>query len=710
MPEIKLLPREISELIAAGEVIERPSSVIKELCENSIDAGATSITVEIKNGGVTFMRVADNGCGIKKDQIRTAFKRHATSKIKSAEDLTHIMSLGFRGEALASVCAVSRVEMLTAAEGEDGVKYGISGGEETEFKEIGCPKGTTIIIRDLFYNTPARMKFLKKDVTEGNSVFSIVERLALSHPKVAFKFIRDGKQIMNTPGDGKVMSAIYSVLGRDFSSHLIAVEGEHSGLSVKGYVCRPVNCRANRNGQYFFVNNRFVRSGTMCAALEQAYKNSAMVGKFPACVLYLSIPSETVDVNVHPAKIEVRFSDEKLVFDCVYRSVKNAVMTLDTRPELNIEKKPAAFIKDKGEQTKLSLEDNDKNTENIRPSGEGAGKGNKSGSDLPSIDMFVNPFKPLDYDVPLDKHLMSDGSANGSANFVDINIYRTDADLLERDKNSKGQVETYQADNGGLNSDGLYDDNFKNSNLDHVNDEPMLNRPSNMNSGSDGRAADDGYIEGELGALNTAAQSAADAGALNSDTSNKSAIDEFELKLIGEVFGTYIIVQYKECVYFIDKHAAHERIIFNSLKVKTEQQLLLAPLMVKLEPMEYQAVIDNLELLEHHGFSVEDFGEGNVMVRGVPSVIKGDYEDALFEIAGKLAGYKKPVTDREEDLLHSVSCKAAIKAGDYTTPDEMLYIAKTVLSNNDVMYCPHGRAVAFKLEKRDFEKQFGRSK
>ena len=320
MPQIKLLPKNIAELIAAGEVVERPASVIKELCENSIDAKATVITVEIKNGGVTFMRVTDNGCGINKDDVRTAFLRHATSKISTKEDLESISSLGFRGEALASVAAVSKVELLTADNSFSGTKYVICGGEEKEFFETGCPKGTTIIIKDLFYNTPARMKFLKKDVTEGNTVSAIIDRLALSHPEISFKFLRDGKMVLNTSGDGKLISAIYSVLGKDFSSNLIDVTDTVNNIKVSGFVCSPFNCRANRNGQYFFVNNRYVRSGTMLAALEQAYKNSTMVGKFPACVLFISIPYETVDVNVHPAKTEIRFSDERIVFDAIYKS------------------------------------------------------------------------------------------------------------------------------------------------------------------------------------------------------------------------------------------------------------------------------------------------------------------------------------------------------------------------------------------------------
>ena len=326
MPEIKVLPKEISELIAAGEVVERPASVIKELVENSIDAGADNITVEIQHGGITYMRITDNGCGIEKNDVPTAFLRHATSKIKNSGDLNAIGTLGFRGEALAAVSSVARVEMFTKPrDAAFGTHYEIEGGVEKLCEEAGCPDGTTIVIRDIFFNTPARMKFLKKDVSEANAAAAVVERIALSHPEIAFKLIRDGKQALMTPGDGKINTAVYSVLGREFAGTLMEVDGGLDGIGVKGLTCKPVSCRPTRNYQFVFLNGRLVRSGTVTAAVEQAYKNSAMIGKFPGFVLYLSVPLDTVDVNVHPAKTEVRFSDERRIFDAVYSSVRSAL-------------------------------------------------------------------------------------------------------------------------------------------------------------------------------------------------------------------------------------------------------------------------------------------------------------------------------------------------------------------------------------------------
>ena len=605
MPQIKLLPKNISELIAAGEVVERPASVIKELCENSIDAKASVITVEIKNGGISFIRVTDNGCGIDKEDVKTAFLRHATSKISSKEDLDTIKSLGFRGEALASVAAVSRVEMLTSTNGANGCKYLIDGGEEKDFFDVGCPKGTTIIIKDLFYNTPARMKFLKKDVTEANTVAAIIDRLALSHPEISFKFIRDGKLTLNTSGDGKLSSAIFSVLGKDFSSNLINVNYDFNGIFVNGYICHPFNCRANRNGQYFFVNNRYIRSTTIMAALEQAYKNSAMVGKFPCCVLFVNIPYQAVDVNVHPTKTEIRFSDEKLVFDSVYKTVKNALNFNDDRPELKVKKTIDLFEPEKAEQEKLNINLNNTSY----------------------VDFKSSFFK----------------NASSENKIEDIFKSETNKDVL-----------IFKDDPAELNSD------YNNTKINEIK--------------------------------------------------NKNTIDDFDLKLVGEAFSTYIIVQYKNSLFLIDKHAAHERKIFNQLNVNIEEQLLLNPVLIKLNASDYDAIINNLELLKQYKISIEDFGDGQILLRGVPSVINSNFEDMVIEIAEKLKNYKKPVTEKQEDIFHSISCKAAIKAGDKSTDEELIKLAKEVLSSNDIMFCPHGRTVAFELSKQNIEKQFGRTK
>ena len=620
MPEIKVLPKEISELIAAGEVVERPASVIKELVENSIDAGADNITVEIQHGGITYMRITDNGCGIEKNDVPTAFLRHATSKIKNSGDLNAIGTLGFRGEALAAVSSVARVEMFTKPrDAAFGTHYEIEGGVEKLCEEAGCPDGTTIVIRDIFFNTPARMKFLKKDVSEANAATAVVERIALSRPEIAFKLIRDGKQALMTPGDGKINTAVYSVLGREFAGTLMEVDGGLDGIGVKGLTCKPVSCRPTRNYQFVFLNGRLVRSGTVTAAVEQAYKNSAMVGKFPGFVLYLTVPLNTVDVNVHPAKTEVRFSDERRIFDAVYSSVKNALARGDTRPEVKLhepvfnpfERMTTAEYKQQPIMKPTVAEEIYKN----RPS-------------------LHNAYKPQEKTVLRD--------ANYNVSKTNNTVY-----IPERIINPPSMAEEAPQPQRTVSVDIMRD----------VEDE----RPP--------------------------------------------------ITLIGEAFLTYIIVQMGESVFMIDKHAAHERILFNRLKKeqKTETQTLLTAVIVALTGDEYNAAISNTEALEKAGFEVEDFGNSSVRVSAVPaSLTREDIPSVISELAGKLSKGKAPDSERLDDMYHTVACKAAIKAGSRTSPLEMQKLAERVLYSDDVMYCPHGRPVAFEIKRRELEKQFGR--
>lgn len=620
MPEIKVLPKEISELIAAGEVVERPASVIKELVENSIDAGADNITVEIQHGGITYMRITDNGCGIEKNDVPTAFLRHATSKIKNSGDLNAIGTLGFRGEALAAVSSVARVEMFTKPrDAAFGTHYEIEGGVEKLCEEAGCPDGTTIVIRDIFFNTPARMKFLKKDVSEANAAAAVVERIALSRPEIAFKLIRDGKQALMTPGDGKINTAVYSVLGREFAGTLMEVDGGLDGIGVKGLTCKPVSCRPTRNYQFVFLNGRLVRSGTVTAAVEQAYKNSAMVGKFPGFVLYLTVPLNTVDVNVHPAKTEVRFSDERRIFDAVYSSVKNALARGDTRPEVKLhepvfnpfERMTTAEYKQQPIMKPTVAEEIYKN----RPS-------------------LHNAYKPQEKTVLRD--------ANYNVSKTNNTVY-----IPERIINPPPMAEESPQPQRTVSVDIMRD----------VEDE----RPP--------------------------------------------------ITLIGEAFLTYIIVQMGESVFMIDKHAAHERILFNRIKKeqKTETQTLLTAVIVALTGDEYNAAISNTEALEKAGFEVEDFGNSSVRVSAVPaSLTREDIPSVISELAGKLSKGKAPDSERLDDMYHTVACKAAIKAGSRTSPLEMQKLAERVLYSDDVMYCPHGRPVAFEIKRRELEKQFGR--
>ena len=613
MPKINLLPKEISELIAAGEVVERPSSVIKELIENSIDAGAKNIEIEIRNGGITYMRVTDDGCGIANGDVPLAFLRHATSKISKQDDLDAIATLGFRGEALAAVSSVAKVELFTKTREENfGTHYVIEGSCEVLFDEQGCNDGTTIIIRDLFFNTPARMKFLKKDTQEGNSVAAIIDRIAISHPEISFKFIRDRKNVLTTSGDGNLNNAVYSVMGREFSNSLMPVSYECNGIKVEGLICKPVNCKPSRNYQFTYLNGRYVRSGTVIAAVEQAYKNSAMVGKFPGFVLNITIPYETVDVNVHPAKTEVRFSDERKVFEAVYPAVKNALSVGDSRPEIKIKQNN------------------------------------------------FNPYKRM----TIDEYKQ-----------VVLPIVKKIDDVLDEPEKSQAV---------------LPDDN----------DDIVVARQSIVTE-------DKVVIVPEL--PKTKPQPIRE---MCQVVTEETLVEpEEEVILIGEAFKTYIVVQKSNSVFLIDKHAAHERIIYNDLKknLKSGIQQLLMPETVTLTKDEYTAILLNIDLLNENDFEVEDFGNGTVIIRAIPSCLAGcDLASLITEIAAKLSSGSSLQIDKLDNLYHTVACKSAIKAGFLTSDFEKLNLAKRVLSDNDVMYCPHGRPVAFEIKKSELERQFGR--
>lgn len=648
MADIRILPKSLAELIAAGEVVERPASVIKELVENAIDAGADKITVEIQRGGISYMRVTDNGCGIKPGEVRTAFMRHATSKIKSQDDLFMIGTLGFRGEALASISAVARVEMLTKTHDSDmGVRYVIEGGSETEFEDSGCPDGTTIVVRDLFYNTPARMKFLKKDVAEGTAVASVVDAIALSHPEVSVRFIKDSKPILATTGDGKLSSAIYAVLGREFSSGLIEADSVTNSIRVSGMICKPTHCRPTRSGQYFFLNNRYIRSGVIAKALDQAYKNVVMVGKFPTCVLNITLPLNLVDVNVHPAKTEVRFSDERAIFDAVYYAVKSALVKGDTRPQLELGAKVAKQTENKFSRM---------TTEEYRRFISDA----KSGAESKEVKEIYQA--------------LITGTATNKPKTTSVSDFSTplvsnDTVVINQDKIIKEERVEKPA-----------------ANIPEVEEKsPVYKKILEIFS------EDENKFENETILPET----------------------EIEFKYLGEAFRTYIIVQYKGSIYFIDKHAAHERMLYEQLKKEgvTEVQTLISPVPVTLSRTEFAAVMDNLELLHKAGFEVEQFGTVSVVVRTIPAhLVKTDIMFLFCDIAANLVKYGKAETDLIDDLYHNIACRSAIKGGNIQTAAELEEFARKILSNNDIMYCPHGRPVAFELTRNELEKQFGRTK
>ena len=642
MPKINVLPKHLAELIAAGEVVERPASVVKELLENSIDAGADKITVEIRNGGISYIRITDNGCGISREDIRNAFVSHATSKISTADDLNSIFTLGFRGEALASVSAVAKVDVMTrTAEDEIGTRYVIECGDEILLDDAGCPEGTTIVVRDLFCKTPARMKFLKKDVTEANAVASVIDRIALSHPEVSIRFIREGKQVLITSGKGDLLTCIREIFGKEFSSDLIPAEFSDKGIKVSGFVSKPSAARPNRNMQFFFLNNRLIKTGTGSAALSEGYKNTIMVGKFPSCILNIEISPSLVDVNVHPAKTEVRFSDERPVFNAVYCACKNALSLGDTPKKAVINK----------------------------------------------VDYFKEPEKPAEQiklvTPPAPKkdfwqHIPAEKVIQPSQPAVKINFVQPEKkDIIIEESRSIIQASSPECETvietGPTES---LDDILLNNAREDKNAETV-----------------DSVVEKKA--------------------SESDVFDEDQFSLIGEAFRTYILCEYKNKMIIIDKHAAHERIIYEKLKKENgdrSPQLLLLPVTVTLSKDEYSALLENIELVNNAGFDAEDFGNGCIIIRECPMELSADdIQDVIAEIAGRFIEKKQDVSFEKMDwIFHSVACRSAIKAGNFTSRLEMERFAKQLLSMPDIKYCPHGRPVLIEMTQRELEKNFGR--
>ena len=688
MAKINVLPKHIADLIAAGEVVERPSSVIKELMENAIDAGATSLTVEIKNGGVTYMRVTDNGSGILREDIRNAFVSHATSKILHEEDLHGIGTLGFRGEALASICAVSRVDVLTRTADDDvGTVYKIEGSEEVLLSDAGCPEGTTIVVKDLFYNTPARMKFLKKDVTEGNSVAGVVDRIALSHPEISIRFIRDDKQILVTPGNGNLKSTIYSVFGKDFSNALLETSYELNGVTVEGFVSKPTASRPNRSMQFFFLNGRLVKSGTASAALDRAYKDSIMVGKFPACVLNITLPFEMVDVNVHPAKTEVRFSNERPVFDAVYYAAKNAITVKDIPNRLTLAqqevKRQGAFKPETGDQLKLD-------------------KMKLGRTELPEkIEGFWSK------ELPKEWERKGSGSSRKKTPAKPPEEPVVPTPLTASDR---PVAETTQTPEVKAAVEELKQEAFAEPKKAPEAVEPKAPEGPVPYVRREDRPAEEPKPEPPRPAAGRTEELPVVEDVPVVPFSEENELPDF--RIIGEAFKTYILVELEGKMLMVDKHAAHERILYDRLianKEPVQSQMLLMPVTVSLSKEEYSAVLEHTDLLHEAGFDVSDFGPGLIAVREVPvMLIKEDVTQLLSEIAGRLLDKSDPTPAKLDWMYKNMACRAAVKAGDETPPAEQEKFIEYVLSHRDVRYCPHGRPILIEMTRPELEKTFGR--
>ena len=708
MGVINVLDKHVAELIAAGEVVERPASVIKELVENSIDAGAKHITVEIKNGGTTFMRVADDGCGIYRDDIKVAFLRHATSKVKVESDLDSISTLGFRGEALASICAVSRLQLITRNVNEEiGTSYEIDGGEEQSFDDAGCPVGTTFVIRDLFYNIPARAKFLKKDVSEGNAVSNIIDKTALSHPEIAFTYIKDGKQVLRTFGDGKLISAIYSVFGKDFAKGLIPVEYQLDAIRVCGYISKPEHSRPNRNMQNFFINGRYIKTRTAMVALEEAFKGSIMVGKFPSCVLNINLPCEIIDVNVHPSKLEVRFINERPVFDAIYHAVKSSLMKYDSRKKASFKKEtafnevqhkfnpfnnaPAILNKPVSNASEQKLIQEPKRFVPQKTEKQKNEAAEPDASQAKSDDF--NPFSDVAFN-----------DVKTGENKPAVSVPESIDDIKVADVTNPFKIFSKQAINKAKEDEKLKS-TVKSENPQTI---PLVS--------DEQKKADTEKITEKISTEN-----AKEVNVIVSEESIEKSKEpvlvnnnQTSIRYIGEAFSTYIIAEKnnKELL-LIDKHAAHERIIYEKLKSERaadNKQILLAPVTVNLGKAEYDAAINNLNMFADCGFEVEDFGNSTVIVRCSPQYIPAaEICDCITEMADYIAQGKNDIfTEKMEWFYSNVACRSAIKAGNKSTPEELIRIVKHLEEHPEIKYCPHGRPICIVLTKGEIEKQFGR--
>ena len=633
MPKIIQLSPHIANLIAAGEVVERPASVAKELLENAVDAGASKVTLEIRDGGMTFLRITDNGCGMAAEDAKTAFLRHATSKLRTAEDLAAISTMGFRGEALAAIASVSRIDLMTKTAGAvSGTSLRLEAGVITEESEAGCPEGTTIIVRDLFYNTPARMKFMKADTVEGGRVAAAVQLQALAHPEVAFTFIRDGKQILSTPGTGKLEAAVYCIYGRE-SAQMAKVESRWENYTLTGYVSKPTDARPSRNLQTFFVNDRPVKSKLLTAALEEAYRNQIMVGKFPACVLHLTLPATAVDVNVHPAKTEVKFLSEKAVFDCVHYGVLAALNKQSDRPQVQFKPAPAP------QQSNVPV---------YKPAA---------------------PAKPA---APKQETFFRTMTAEEYRNFS------TAVQSAPQPKPAAAAA-TIKAVEQQLHGN-LQETVF----LPKAAPAPIKPEPVPV---------------------------------IPEPEAVQETIEmpqEIPWRMVGELYNSYIIVEQGEDAFLIDKHAAHERILFEKLKANQESissQMLLTPVPVRLRSDAAAELLSNTELLSELGFEVEEFGDSTVLLRQIPMDLSPESAAEAAETLASdlLKGRRERKDTIRDELLHTVACKAAIKAGWDNDETELLALVKQVMAREDLKYCPHGRPICITLSKKQLEKQFKRS-
>ena len=711
MAVIHVLDKHTAELIAAGEVVERPASVVKELLENSIDAGATQVTVSIESGGVKLIEISDNGTGIEAEYISTAFIRHATSKIETPDDLTNIHTLGFRGEALASIASVARVELTTRTEVDEfATVYRIEGGEEVSREPGARAVGTTIRVKDLFYNTPARMKFLKKDSSEGTFVSDTVTHVALSHPEVSVKFIREGKLQYVTPGDGQLRGAAYAVLGREFSRDLIELKNQEGVYRITGLVTPPKSCRASRSMQHFYINGRYVRNRTMMAGMEMAFKGTMMQGKFPGGILLLEMPADLVDVNVHPAKIEARFARENDVFDVVYHAVKLALAQPGTGERLftfEADKKD-----EKAEKPKIDADIIENDVKNNNFTGLSAIiRGQADPGVLPQQHWEpANPAAAPQQPAPSAAMQIPTAPSvprwKGSAQNEDmldpfVTLHSPKLETTKAPEPFRAAASETQLD---------VEPEFGETKLHSPQDHMAAWNPAQEAPKEEPESAPGAETEPDAPEAAEQETVLAEPEQMNFDP---TADQPEPLRYVGEVFRTYILAERGDELCLIDKHAAHERQLYEKLAANygnVPSQMLLEPAAIDLAAEEKQALLDNIPLLENAGLEIADFGGNTVVLRAVPADVEPqNAESLLVEIANKLLrGGHDALNEHTEWVLHSISCRAAIKAGDKSSPQELLALAEKILSGEVPPFCPHGRPCVLKLTRKELEKQFGR--
>ncbi len=689
MPKIIQLDPHLANLIAAGEVVERPASVVKELVENAIDAGAKTVTVELQNGGMTLLRVTDDGCGMSREDAKTAFLRHATSKLHTKEDLEAIGTLGFRGEALAATAAVSRVDLLTrTAEDIEGTHLTLEGGKILCCEAAGCPVGTTIVVRDLFFNTPARMKFMKRDTVEGSAAAGAVQKQALAHPEVSFRLLKDGQSQLQTPGDGDLLAAIYAVLGRQAAGEMIPVDSKWEQLGVSGYVSRPTATRGTRANQIFFVNHRYIRSKTITAALEEAYRNQLMVGRFPSCVLNITMPLTAVDVNVHPAKTEVKFLNEKEIFDCVHYGVLGALNRTPGQVPFQMQNEKCKMQNEEAGSVGAAIG---------RPPDPARRDGTLPSAAPAPNDRFFKAMSAEEYrkvaKPPV--HTMTRWEYEQMTRALQKNPVPAPSQALQDAVKTTTLHSPVELPNDG--------------------DVGMQNAKCKMQNEGIG---DEGERILRCAQNDGVGSAAPDATQLSPVTSPEPLpLEGVEpgpaFRYIGEAFRTYLLVEQDDELILIDKHAAHERINFERLLAQGTQilgQTLLQPVSAAFDQEEAAILLEHKALLLSLGYDLDDLGQGDLLLRQIPSDIPAsDAAATLSEIAEHLRNGRLDSPQRlRDEALHTIACKAAIKAGYVTDPSELRKLAETVLTNPDLKYCPHGRPICTVLSKRQIEKQFKR--